>query len=166
MWDILLTLLILLLRILWWIASKPPCSPVANEEERVKFLLTLLVESRWIGLTYKLLYRHRHHRGLTSADDPLGDNGAAAASVLAVDRQVVRRRRTPLSLTLWTDAAWTHAGAEQPEIPPTAGSPLCPRCHQPMQMKRNRMNHGLFWGCVAYPACKGTRRPGDTGDDQ
>ena len=168
MWDILLALLILLLdilrwiaskllNILWWITSKQPCSSVANGEERVKFLLTLLVESRWSGLTYKLLYRHRHHRGLMSADDPLDDDSAAAASVLAADRQVVRRRRTPLSLTFWTDAAWTHAGA---------GRPLCPRCNQPMQMKRNRMNHGLFWGCVAYPACKGTRRPGDTGDDQ
>ena len=84
MWDILLTLLILLLSILWWRASKQPCSPVANEEERVKFLLTLLVESRWSGLTYKLLYRHRHHRGLTSADDPLDDDRAAAVSVVAL----------------------------------------------------------------------------------
>ena len=121
MWDILLTLLILILNSLWWIAgklldvlwwmtSRQPCSPVVSEEERVKFLLTLLVESRWSGLTYKLLYRHRHHRGLTSADGPLAANRAAAASDV-----------TP-----------------QLEIPPTAGVPRCPRCDQPMLMRRNR----------------------------
>ena len=170
MWDILLPLLIVLLSILWWMASKQPCSPVTDEEERVKFLLTLLVESRWSGLTYKLLYRHRHHRGLTSADDPLVADRAAAASVVAppaqtspaVYRQVVlssssSSRRTPPN---------NVQPVEQPEIPRTAGIPLCPQCNQPMLMRRNRRNLGLFWGCVAYPACRGTRRPGDTGGDQ
>ena len=149
-------------------ASKQPCSPVTDEEERVKFLLTLLVESRWSGLTYKLLYRHRHHRGLTSAEDPLVVDSAAAASVVArpaqtlpaVDRQLVRssssRRTLPSNVQ----------PVERPEIPRTAGIPLCPQCNQPMLMRRNRRNLGLFWGCVAYPTCRGTRRPGDTGDDQ
>ena len=176
MWEILLTLLILLLSILWWMASNQPCSTVTDEEERVKFLLTLLVESRWSGLTYKLLYRHRHHRGLTSADDPSAADRAAAASGVAptaltspaVDRQVVRRRRTPPS---------NVQPVEQPEIPPTiildpgastsmAAIPLCPQCNQLMRMKHNRRNGGLFWGCMAYPVCKGTRRPGDPGDGQ
>ena len=146
MWDVILALLVLSLSTLWWVASKLRRPPVTDDEERVKFLLSLLIESRWIGLTYKLLYRHRHHhRGLTSVDDRLEVDYAT----LAVDHATAASDVAQLS-----------------EIPATAVIPRCPRCNQLMLMRRNRRNHGLFWGCVTYPVCRGTRRPGDTGDDQ
>ena len=78
----LLTLLVVVLSILWqtWRSmSKPPCPPAAEEEGKVKFLLTKLIESRWSGLAFKLLYRRRHRRGLMIADDPLEAGRAAAA---------------------------------------------------------------------------------------
>ena len=145
-------------------ACAPSAETEAVEDSRVPFLLTQLIESRWSGLTYKLLYRHRHHRGLTSADDPMAADRAAAASVVvppaptspAVDLHVGLRLTPPN----------TVQPVEQSEIPPTATIPRCPQCGRPMLMRRNRRNHGLFWGCVAYPRCRGTRRPRGTGDEQ
>ena len=142
MWEILQALLILLLSILWWMANRKPCQPVTDEEERVKFLLTLLVESRWSGLSYKLLYRHRHHRALTNADDLSEDSHAGAVSP-----------SIPPDNSQW-DGGWT---------PRMAVIPTCPVCYLPMLMRRNRTNHGLFWGCAEFPECRGTRRLGDTG---
>ena len=77
----LLTLLVVVLSILWqtWRSmSKPPCPPAAEEEEKVKFLLTKLIESRWSELAFKLLYRRLLHLGLMIADDPLEADRAAA----------------------------------------------------------------------------------------
>jgi len=36
-----------------------------------------------------------------------------------------------------------------------AGAPECPQCGEPM--RRRRSARGDFWGCPAYPDCKGTR---------
>lgn len=38
----------------------------------------------------------------------------------------------------------------------TEPSPPCPQCSQPM--RRRRSAKGEFWGCSAYPECKGTQR--------
>lgn len=32
---------------------------------------------------------------------------------------------------------------------------LCPLCNGPMTSRKSQ--HGVFWGCKAYPKCKGTR---------
>ena len=149
-------------------AGNKPCPPVTDQ--RVKFLLTMLVESRWSGLTYKLLHRHRHHRGLMNAGVPVAADPAAAAVVVgppapplpAVDLPIPPNMEQPAM----EQPAMEQPAAAPPEIPPTANIPLCPQCGRPMLMRRNRRNHGLFWGCVAYPGCRGTRRPGDTGYDQ
>jgi four helix bundle suffix protein len=34
-------------------------------------------------------------------------------------------------------------------------APDCPQCKQPM--RRRRSAKGEFWGCTAYPECKGTK---------
>jgi four helix bundle suffix protein len=41
-------------------------------------------------------------------------------------------------------------------IPVDKNAPACPECEKPMR-KRNSQR-GEFWGCSAYPACKGTRQ--------
>jgi len=37
----------------------------------------------------------------------------------------------------------------------TEPSPDCPQCAQPM--RRRKSAKGEFWGCTAYPDCKGTK---------
>ena len=199
----LLTLLVVVLSILWqtWRSmSKPPCPPAAEEEGKVKFLLTKLIESRWSGLAFKLLYRRRHRRGLMIADDPLEAGRAAAARARVTPELISLARRSsaiargqaaaasmgypPLptspAVDLHVDVRVTPPSsppdvvptAEQPETSsvatmPTrpASIPFCPQCHKPMLMRRNRTNHGLFWGCCQYPKCQGTRRPWDDGSE-
>jgi len=38
----------------------------------------------------------------------------------------------------------------------TEPSPDCPQCQQPM--RRRKSAKGEFWGCTAYPGCKGTKQ--------
>ena len=33
--------------------------------------------------------------------------------------------------------------------------PSCPRCGEAMQQRNGRF--GMFWGCMSYPRCRGTR---------
>jgi restriction system protein len=52
-----------------------------------------------------------------------------------------------------------------PESRPQAPSPIsvetvpsCPKCGQAMQQRVNRRTKDRFWGCTAYPGCRGTRQ--------
>ena len=45
-------------------------------------------------------------------------------------------------------------GASKPAAPDAP--PACPACGQPM-VKRKSRDGTEFWGCSAYPACKGHR---------
>ena len=177
MWKALLTLLTVLISSLWRMASPQPCPAVADEEDRVQFLLTLLIESRWSALVYKFLYRHRHHRALTSAD-----SAAVARVVLGRGQssQYVPRGATAPAVkqppavkdraTLLNDVKLAEAvqlGTELLAPPPLASEasvPVCPQCSQKMVMRSNRMNHGIFWGCTGYPKCRGSRRLGPHAD--
>lgn len=42
-------------------------------------------------------------------------------------------------------------------VPLTSAPPDCPRCGTAMVERTNRRTASLFWGCTAYPACRGTR---------
>ena len=42
-------------------------------------------------------------------------------------------------------------------VPHTAATPDCPRCGSAMVERTNRRTASVFWGCSAYPACRGTR---------
>lgn len=47
-----------------------------------------------------------------------------------------------------------------PANPPKPAAPVCPQCGQPMALRtaRKGANAGAqFWGCSAYPDCRGTR---------
>ena len=35
-------------------------------------------------------------------------------------------------------------------------APICPDCGQPMVLRTNRAKGSRFWGCSAYPKCRGT----------
>jgi four helix bundle suffix protein len=42
-----------------------------------------------------------------------------------------------------------------------ADAPLCPECGRPMRIRvagKGKNGSGQFWGCSAYPECKGTRK--------
>lgn len=52
------------------------------------------------------------------------------------------------------------AGEPAPVIEPPE-NPLCPRCAQPMVKRtawRGKRTGEVFWGCSAFPACRGTRQ--------
>ncbi len=57
----------------------------------------------------------------------------------------------------------TPAPAQSPPIQPSASpaqSPTCPRCAAPMIQRTAKSGPRAgqpFWGCTAYPACRGTR---------
>ncbi len=38
---------------------------------------------------------------------------------------------------------------------PSLENVKCPECNGPMVSRKSQ--HGIFWGCKAYPKCKGTR---------
>jgi restriction system protein len=38
-----------------------------------------------------------------------------------------------------------------------ATDPACPRCNSAMFQRFNRQTNQMFWGCIHYPRCKGTR---------
>jgi four helix bundle suffix protein len=50
-------------------------------------------------------------------------------------------------------AVRTEAKREQGEAV-DADAPACPQCGQPMRLRNGR--NGNFWGCTAYPTCRGT----------
>ena len=39
----------------------------------------------------------------------------------------------------------------------TESAPSCPKCNVAMVRRENRKTHELFWGCSAYPKCRGMR---------
>jgi len=39
---------------------------------------------------------------------------------------------------------------------PVGTPPNCPRCRLPMLPRQNRTDRGCFWGCRAFPDCRGT----------
>ncbi len=57
----------------------------------------------------------------------------------------------------------TKSASPEPQAPPLSAEsavPACPRCGKPMvqRIARRGSNAGnRFWGCSAYPACKGTK---------
>ena len=51
-------------------------------------------------------------------------------------------------------AVRTEARREQHQPVPD-NAPVCPKCGEPMRLRHGAS--GDFWGCTAYPGCKGTR---------
>jgi len=50
--------------------------------------------------------------------------------------------------------------ARDPQPVPHPETPTCPLCQKPMRKRTARQGHNAgqpFWGCAAYPNCKGTR---------
>ncbi len=51
-------------------------------------------------------------------------------------------------------AVRVEARREQ-QKPVSEDAPVCPKCGEPMRLRHGAS--GDFWGCTAYPTCKGTR---------
>ena len=41
--------------------------------------------------------------------------------------------------------------------PTTKKTPLCPNCESKMVVRTNAKSNELFWGCSAFPECRGSR---------
>ncbi|MDU8543840.1 MULTISPECIES: topoisomerase DNA-binding C4 zinc finger domain-containing protein [Pseudomonas syringae group] len=52
-----------------------------------------------------------------------------------------------------------HREPATPKPPAKPAAPACPHCKKTMVIKvaRTGKNAGEFWGCVAYPKCRGIR---------
>lgn len=50
--------------------------------------------------------------------------------------------------------------AAGPSVSAETSAPACPKCAGRMARRVNRQNGVEFWGCVAYPKCRGTRAAG------
>lgn len=73
------------------------------------------------------------------------------AALLAMVREV--QTPTLAKATIVT----TRRAATTMSDPAPLASPACPKCGADMIQRSNRQTKDQFWGCVKYPACRGTR---------
>jgi restriction system protein len=68
---------------------------------------------------------------------------------------VVREAQTPTTAKATT--ATTRPTVTTMPVPVPSSNPVCPKCGADMVQRSNRQTKDHFWGCVKYPACRGTR---------
>lgn len=65
---------------------------------------------------------------------------------------------SPASIDSPIDPPLDTPHAPAPGLAPLdQAAPACPRCRTPMVERENRWTGDVFWGCAAYPRCRGTR---------
>ncbi|EKN43999.1 MULTISPECIES: topoisomerase DNA-binding C4 zinc finger domain-containing protein [Pseudomonas syringae group] len=84
------------------------------------------------------------------ADNEKRDVSVVEAAPLGVSEQPSNTRAKPRKRK-------SKPTTPKPETRPA--TPNCPHCKKPMVIKvaRTGKNAGDFWGCVAYPKCRGIR---------
>lgn len=84
------------------------------------------------------------------ADNEKRDVSVVEAAPLDVSEQAVDTKARPRKRK-------SKPTTPKPETRPA--TPNCPHCKKPMVIKvaRTGKNAGDFWGCVAYPKCRGIR---------
>ncbi len=84
------------------------------------------------------------------ADNEKRDVSVVEAAPLDVSEQAVDTKARPRKRK-------SRPTTPKPETRPA--TPNCPHCKKPMVIKvaRTGKNAGDFWGCVAYPKCRGIR---------
>lgn len=84
------------------------------------------------------------------ADNEKRDVSVVEAAPLGVSEQAVDTKARPRKRK-------SRPTTPKPETKPA--TPNCPHCKKPMVIKvaRTGKNAGEFWGCVAYPKCRGIR---------
>ncbi len=91
------------------------------------------------------------HRQLDRLERDFLERGGFTERLYSVRSQVRRERTTRPS-----DQSDKSDRSDKASAPP----PACPRCGKPMRRRSARQGpHAgqMFWGCSAYPECKGTR---------
>lgn len=66
-------------------------------------------------------------------------------------RQTTSHARAPVVRT------GSPVAPSPPPEPAQVASTACPKCSGPMVRRANRQTGSAFWGCTAYPRCRGTR---------
>jgi len=88
----------------------------------------------------------------------LKDPATTALWEQALD-EIAEGKRT-LSDFLERTVAWTRQLVEKGKVSTTLSlppTPRCPLCGSATQQRKGK--EGMFWGCVAYPECKGAVNP-------
>jgi four helix bundle suffix protein len=96
---------------------------------------------------------------------------AANAMLCAVNQAayLLRRQLESQGRTFLKEGGFTeklHAARTQVRSATNPAAPLCPKCGKPMTQRTAKAGShagSTFWGCGAYPNCKGTR-PIDSSD--
>ncbi|MDR7192007.1 restriction endonuclease [Luteimonas terrae] len=78
------------------------------------------------------------------------------ATLLAMIREIQEEARIPESRPMPTPAPRIAPAFNTP-APNLAATPGCPRCGSAMVERSNRRANTTFWGCSAFPKCRGTR---------
>ena len=180
--PLLATLLACFLGALWYMSSglrSKSCSPrePQMEADPTRFLLTLLVQSRWIMMAWKLMFKHRLrlHRGQLPSGPEVTPPSRARTRGAAAMASMPGFTSADAPAPQGTRAASADASQPtppprvdpvhvQPEIPNNELLARCPTCGSVMIVRRNHHTHGSFWGCPQWPMCKGTHSPWDLGD--
>jgi len=77
-------------------------------------------------------------------------------TLLAMIREVQAIQARPPPITAQPPAQRVEPACA-PSTPGAAATPACPRCNAAMVERSNSRSGSTFWGCPAYPACRGTR---------
>ncbi len=81
----------------------------------------------------------------------------STAPAAAVASTPVPRPAPTLAQASASDPASAPASASASTVVAPTETPLCPQCGQVMIRRFNRATKQAFWGCTAYPQCRGTR---------
>lgn len=73
------------------------------------------------------------------------------------DAQIQASANAPAEAHATVSTTPAHAERANRSAPLSSAVPVCPRCGADMKQRANRNTGHAFWGCPAYPSCRGTR---------
>lgn len=131
-----------------WLAGAYPLVPVKADPQ-----------GYGSAITYARRYALQSLAGVVGDDDDDGNAasaGPARASGGAPARPLADDPHTELDTMAEEEERARQAFADCEDNAEPAAPPKCPKCGA--EMKRRKSSRGEFWGCTAYPECRGTRK--------
>lgn len=102
-------------------------------------------------------------------EDPLGKTAGQMVGASRSGKQNKSRGLSAPGPLLAQEAAFLESGGIRERMTKariaarSGATPTCPECGKPMRKRTS--GKGDFWGCSAYPDCRGTRNVGEENND-